>query len=46
VLEIAFDSIASSTRHKSGIALRSPRLHRIRWDKPALEAVRLETLTP
>jgi DNA ligase-1 len=46
VLEIAFDSIASSTRHKSGIALRSPRLHRIRWGKPALEAVHLETLTP
>jgi DNA ligase-1 len=38
VLEIAFDSVHSSRRHKSGIALRFPRVHRIRWDKPASEA--------
>jgi len=38
VLEIAFDSIHRSTRHKSGVAMRFPRIHRIRWDKPAAEA--------
>jgi DNA ligase-1 len=44
VLEIAFDSIHRSARHKSGVAMRFPRVHRIRWDKPAAEADRLETL--
>ena len=44
VLEIAFDGIARSTRHKSGVAMRFPRIHRLRWDKPAAEADRLETL--
>jgi DNA ligase-1 len=44
VLEIAFDSVHRSTRHKSGVAMRFPRVHRIRWDKPAGEADRLETL--
>ena len=44
VLEIAFDSLHRSARHKSGIAMRFPRVHRIRWDKPAAEADRLETL--
>jgi DNA ligase-1 len=44
VLEIAFDSIHRSTRHKSGLAMRFPRIHRIRWDKPAAEADRVETL--
>jgi DNA ligase-1 len=38
VLEIEFDSIHASTRHKSGLAMRFPRVHRIRWDKPAAEA--------
>jgi DNA ligase-1 len=38
VLEIAFDSIHRSPRHKSGLAMRFPRIHRIRWDKPAREA--------
>jgi DNA ligase-1 len=33
-----------STRHKSGVALRFPRISRLRWDKPAAEADRLETL--
>jgi DNA ligase-1 len=38
VLEIAFDSVHRSTRHKSGLAMRFPRVHRIRWDKPYREA--------
>ncbi|MEM9139106.1 MAG: cisplatin damage response ATP-dependent DNA ligase [Pseudomonadota bacterium] len=44
VLEIAFDAVQRSTRHKSGVAMRFPRIKRIRWDKPAAEADRLETL--
>jgi DNA ligase 1 len=44
VLEIAFEGIARSTRHKSGLALRFPRVSRIRWDKPAAEADTVETL--
>ena len=44
VLEVAFDSIHRSTRHKSGVAMRFPRIARIRWDKPAAEADRLDTL--
>jgi DNA ligase-1 len=44
VLEIAFDAIQESKRHKSGIAMRFPRVSRIRWDKPAEEADTLETL--
>jgi DNA ligase-1 len=44
VLEVAFDSVHPSTRHKSGVAMRFPRIHRIRWDKPAAEADRLEAL--
>ncbi|PZU07492.1 cisplatin damage response ATP-dependent DNA ligase [Sphingomonas sp.] len=38
VLEIAFDSIHPSRRHKSGVAMRFPRIARIRTDKPAAEA--------
>lgn len=38
VFEVAFDSAHQSPRHKSGYALRFPRIHRIRWDKPAIEA--------
>jgi DNA ligase-1 len=38
VLEIAFDSIHTSKRHKSGVAMRFPRIARIRTDKPAAEA--------
>ena len=41
VLEVAFDSIHASTRHKSGVAMRFPRIHRIREDKPAAEADRV-----
>ncbi len=44
VLEIAFDGLNRSTRHKSGLAMRFPRISRIRWDKPAREADRLEAL--
>jgi ATP-dependent DNA ligase len=44
VFEVAFDSVHRSTRHKSGVAMRFPRIHRIRWDKPAQEADRLGTL--
>jgi DNA ligase-1 len=44
VLEIAFEGLQRSTRHKSGVAMRFPRVHRIRWDKPPAEADRLETL--
>jgi len=44
VFEVAFDSVHRSTRRKSGIAMRFPRVHRIRWDKPVAEADRLETL--
>ena len=45
VLEVAFDSVHRSTRHKSGLAMRFPRIHRIRWDKPAAEADHVESLT-
>jgi len=44
VLEIAFDAVFPSTRHKSGLAMRFPRVHRIRWDKPADEADTLPTV--
>ena len=44
VFEVAFDSAQVSPRHKSGVALRFPRIHRIRWDKPAEEADRVEAL--
>jgi len=38
VFEVAFDSAHASSRHRSGVALRFPRINRIRWDKPAQEA--------
>ena len=44
VFEVAFDSAQKSGRHKSGVALRFPRINRIRWDKPANEAARLEDM--
>ncbi|MBA3527131.1 MAG: cisplatin damage response ATP-dependent DNA ligase [Pseudomonadota bacterium] len=44
VLEVAFDSIHLSSRHKSGLAMRFPRISRIRTDKPAHEADRIATL--
>jgi DNA ligase 1 len=45
VLEVAFDAVQASTRHKSGVAMRFPRIHRLRWDKPATDADTLETIT-
>jgi DNA ligase-1 len=44
VLEVAFDSIHASKRHKSGLAMRFPRIARIRRDKPAEEADRIAAL--
>ena len=44
VLEIAFEGLQRSSRHKSGVAMRFPRVHRIRWDKPAREADELPSL--
>ncbi|MCY7281769.1 MAG: ATP-dependent DNA ligase, partial [Sphingomonas bacterium] len=44
VLEVAFDSIHVSKRHKSGLAMRFPRISRIRTDKPAHEADTIATL--
>ncbi len=44
VFEVAFDSAQKSARHKSGVALRFPRINRIRWDKPAQEAARIEDM--
>jgi DNA ligase-1 len=44
VLEIAFEGLNRSARHKSGVAMRFPRIARIRWDKPALDADRIENL--
>jgi DNA ligase-1 len=44
VLEVAFEGLQRSPRHKSGLAMRFPRIHRIRWDKPAGEADDLASL--
>ena len=44
VLEVAFDSIHESKRHKSGLAMRFPRVSRIRRDKPAAEADTIDGL--
>ena len=44
VFEVAFEGINHSPRHKSGVAMRFPRIARIRWDKPTREADRLEIL--
>ena len=43
-MEVAFEGLQRSTRHKSGLAMRFPRINRLRWDKPPSEADRLETL--
>jgi DNA ligase-1 len=45
VLEVAFDSVHNSSRHKSGLAMRFPRVSRIRTDKPANEADTIATLS-
>lgn len=44
VLEVAFEGLQRSPRHKSGIAMRFPRINRIRWDKPSADADTLEAL--
>lgn len=44
VFEVAFEGIARSTRHKSGVALRFPRIKRWRRDKPVEEANTLADL--
>ena len=44
VFEVAFEGLARSTRHKSGLAMRFPRISRLRWDKRPADADRIETL--
>lgn len=44
VFEVAFEGLQRSTRHKSGVAMRFPRIHRIRWDKPPGEADEIAVL--
>ena len=44
VFEVAFEGLQRSTRHKSGLAMRFPRISRLRWDKPPRDADRIETL--
>jgi DNA ligase-1 len=44
VIEVAFDNINFSERHKSGVALRFPRFNRIRWDKPIEDVCILEDI--
>jgi DNA ligase-1 len=44
VFEVAFEGLQRSTRHKSGLAMRFPRINRIRWDKPPREADHIEVL--
>jgi DNA ligase-1 len=44
VFEVAFEGLQRSSRHKSGVAMRFPRINRIRWDKPAREADQLVIL--
>jgi DNA ligase 1 len=45
VLEVAFEGLQRSTRHKSGVAMRFPRISRIRWDKKPSDADTLEALS-
>jgi DNA ligase-1 len=44
VFEVAFEGLQRSGRHKSGVAMRFPRINRIRWDKPPGEADELAAL--
>ncbi len=44
VFEVAFEGLQRSPRHKSGVAMRFPRISRLRWDKPPGEADELSTL--
>ena len=45
VFEVAFEGLNKSARHKSGVAMRFPRISRVRWDKPSREADLLTTLS-
>ena len=44
VLEVAFEGLNLSKRHKSGLAMRFPRISRLRWDKRPADADRIEAL--
>jgi DNA ligase-1 len=44
VVELGFEGLQASPRHKSGVAVRFPRMLRLRWDKPVEEADTLATL--
>jgi DNA ligase-1 len=44
VFEVAFEGLQRSTRHKSGIAMRFPRISRLRWDKAPRDADRIDAL--
>jgi DNA ligase-1 len=44
VFEVAFEGLQRSGRHRSGVAMRFPRINRIRWDKPAAEADTMPTM--
>jgi DNA ligase-1 len=44
VLEVAFEGLQRSPRHKSGVAMRFPRINRLRWDKPPAEADTIDAL--
>jgi DNA ligase-1 len=44
VLEVAFEGLARSARHRSGVAMRFPRISRLRWDKPPSEADTIDSL--
>jgi DNA ligase 1 len=44
VLEVAFEGLQRSPRHKSGVAMRFPRINRLRWDKPPREADHIDAL--
>ncbi|MCF8490175.1 MAG: cisplatin damage response ATP-dependent DNA ligase [Rhodospirillum sp.] len=44
VMEITFESVQASPRHRAGLSLRLPRIRQIHWDMPAKNADRLETL--
>lgn len=44
VIELAFENIQVSSRHKCGLAVRFPRMLRLRWDKPVAQADSLDTL--
>ena len=44
VLEVTFDDISKSSRHKSGVAMRFPRISNIRWDKPVEQVESLKKI--